>query len=288
MEASQSALAAGSTASSGSFATGPAAGAREPLRVLALIRAWGTLTMLSFRQLLWSTNTLMVLFPLIGCTLFLLRRRYDQIAYLPRAINAFSHEFVILIFAAFIVPICALAYATTSIGGDRENRTLLFLLVRPIPRSLVFLAKMTATLPLVLGMVLGSFYLYCRLAGAAGELAFELYLPAIFFMTIAYISLFHLFAVTFRHSTIAALTYALFMEFFLGNMPGIIKRLAVNFYGRSIMFNLGLEEGVDLPDPQWFEPVSVTTGANALIWIAVGSLALALAIFQRREYHDLT
>jgi ABC-type transport system involved in multi-copper enzyme maturation permease subunit len=262
--------------------------ASEPARLPALVRAWITLTMLSFRQLLWSSNTLMVLFPLAGCTLFLLRRRYDQIEYLPRAINAFSHEFVILIFAAFVVPICALAYATTSIGGDRENRTLLFLLVRPIPRSLVFLAKLTATLPLVLGLVMGSFYLYCRLAGPAGRLAFDLYLPAIFYMTIAYISLFHLFAVTFRHSTIAALTYALFMEFFLGNMPGIIKRLAVNYYGRSIMFNLGLEEGVDLPDPQWFEPVSVSTGADALLWIAAGGIVIALAIFQWREYHDLT
>lgn len=258
------------------------------LRPVELLRAWTTLAMLSFRQLLWSSNTLMVLFPLVGCTLFLLRRRYNEIEYLPQAINAFSHEFVILIFAAFVVPICALAYATTSIGGDRENRTLLFLLVRPIPRSLVFLAKLTATLPLVLGIVMGSFYLYCRLAGPAGELAFDLYLPAIFYMTIAYISLFHLFAVTFRHSTIAALTYALFMEFFLGNMPGIIKRLAVNYYGRSIMYNLGLEEGVDLPDPQWFEPVSVATGANALLWIAAGGIVLALAIFQWREYHDLT
>lgn len=288
MESRQPAYASSVSSLDGTLAASRSPAAQEPSRVLAVLRAWVTLTMLSFRQLLWSTNTVMVLFPLLGCALFLLRRRYDRIAYLPRAINDFSHEFVILIFAAFIVPICALAYATTSIGGDRENRTLLFLLVRPIPRSLVFLAKLTATLPLVLGLVMGSFYVYCRLAGPAGALAFDLYLPAIFYMTVAYISLFHLFAVTFRHSTIAALTYALFMEFFLGNMPGIIKRLAVNFYGRSIMFNLGLEEGVDLPDPQWFEPVSVSTGAAALVWIAAGSLVIALAIFQWREYHDLT
>ena len=58
-------------------------------------------------------------------------------------------------------------------------------------------------------------------------------------MTLAYVCLFHLFAVAFRHSTIIALVYALFMELLLGNLPGIVKRVAVNYYGRSIMYDAG-------------------------------------------------
>ena len=107
-------------------------------------------------------------------------------------------------------------------------------------------------------------------------------------MTVAYVSLFHLFAVCFRHATIVALIYSLFMEFFLGNMPGIVKRLAVNFYGRSMMYELGAEEGVQAPDPEWFVPISVEAGATALWWITAGGLLLALAIFQWREYRDLS
>src|SRR5690606_21100110 len=110
----------------------------------------------------------------------------------------------------------------------------------------------------------------------------------IFYMTIAYTSLFHLFAVMFRHSTIIALTYALFMEFFLGNMPGIIKRIAVNYYGRSMMYNLGLDEGIKMPDPTWFQPVSASTGGLALLWISVVSFVAAMFIFEYREYRDLT
>src|SRR5690606_20830577 len=136
------------------------------------------------------------------------------------AFDYFSVRFVIVAFASFLVPICALAYGTSSIGGDREDRTLLFLLVRPIPRLLILLAKVVATLPLVTGLVVGSFYVYCSLVGEVGLLAFQLYLPAMLFMSLAYVGLFHLFAVAFRHSTIIALVYALFMEFFLGNMPG--------------------------------------------------------------------
>lgn len=255
---------------------------------MKLWRAWSTLLMLSFQRLLWSTNTMMVAFPLVGCAMFLWRRRYSEIDFEPRAFNAFSTEFVIFIFASFIIPICALAYATTSVGGDREDRTLLFLLVRPVPRTLILAAKLLATLPLVVGLVVASFWIYCRLAGPAGRDAFSLYLPAVFYMTLAYVGLFHLFAVAFRHSTIVALIYALFMEFFVGNMPGIIKRIAVNFYGRSMMYDLGAGLGVESPDPDWFVPVSAQAGCASLAAIAVIGTLLAVVVFARKEYHDLT
>ncbi|MEX2118511.1 MAG: ABC transporter permease subunit [Pirellulales bacterium] len=250
-----------------------------------LLRAWTMLFWLSYRRLLWSANTLMVLFPLAGCGLFLLRRRYDRMHNLADAFQSFSN-FLILVFVSFVVPVCALAFGTASIGGDREDRTLLFVLVRPIPRPLVLLAKFFASLPLALGLVVGSFLVFCELAGKAGALAGQLYLPAVFYMTVAYVGLFHLFAVSLRHSTIVALIYALFMEMLLGNMPGIVKRVAVNYYGRSLMYAAGHGEG--LGTPSWFEPISPSTAAWVLALFGAGGLALALLVFQRREYRDLT
>jgi ABC-2 type transport system permease protein len=252
-----------------------------------LLRAWTTLLWLSFRRLLWSGNTLMVLLPLSACTLFLLRRRFWLQPMSFESFNGFS-LFMMFVFASFVVPICAVAYGTASIGGDREDRTLLFLLVRPVPRPLIFVAKFIATLPLVVGLVMGAFFVYCQLGGEIGRQAFPLYLPAIFYMTIAYVSLFHFFAVSFRHSTIIALIYSLFMELLLGNMPGIVKRVAINYYGRSMMYAAGVPKGLERPDPQWFEPISAATSASALVGIAVGGLLVALVVFQRREYTDLT
>ena len=254
---------------------------------MSLFRAWTTLLWLSFRRLLWSGSTLMVLLPFSACALFLLRRRFWQQSISFESFNEFS-EFLMFAFASFVVPICAVAYATASIGGDREDRTLLFLLVRPVPRPLIFFAKLIATLPLVLGLVMGAFFLYCRLGGEIGSQAYSLYLPAIFYMTIAYVSLFHFFAVTFRHSTIIALIYSLFMELLLGNMPGIVKRVAINYYGRSMMYAAGVPEGLERPDPQWFEPISAATSAGALAGITLVALFVALVVFQRREYTDLT
>jgi ABC-2 type transport system permease protein len=252
---------------------------------MRLLRAWTTLIALSFTRLFWSSSTLMVLLPLAGCLLFVLRRHYNPPEFTLKEFREFS-EFLIVVFASFVVPICALAFGTASIGGDREDRTLVFLLVRPIPRWLILLAKFTATLPLVLGMVVGSFWLYCRLAGAVGQVAFDAYLPAVIYMTLAYVCLFHLFAVAFRHATIIALVYAVFMETLLGNLPGIVKRVAVNYYGRSILYDAGNAEGIRLP--KGFEPLSVEVASWALGGIAVGGLVLACVIFARREYRDLT
>lgn len=252
---------------------------------MRLVRAWCTLFWLTFRRLLWSASTLMVLFPMTFLLIFLYWRKYDQISNLDQAFQRFSN-FVILVFVGFFVPVCALAYGTSSVGADREDRTLLFLLIRPVPRWLVLSAKfMAAVLPTV-ALVTLTFILGCRLAGPAGEKAYQFFLPAVLYAALAYLGLFHLFAVSLRHSTIAALIYAVFLEFLLGIMPGIVKRITVNYYSRSLMYAVASTEG--LQRPGWFEPISVTTATWTLIAIALGSLLLATLVFQFREYRDLS
>ncbi len=253
------------------------------------LHATTALFWLSLRRLAWSMTTLMVFFPLAGCALFLFRfqRRLNRVPFdFDRAFERYSEVFVLVIFASILLPLCTLAYATTSVGGEREERTLVFLLVRPIPRWLILFAKFCATLPLVLILLMGSFYGYCQIAGPVGHKAFAMYAPVLALMITAYVSLFHLFSVMFRHATIVALIYALVMESFIGNMPGIIKRVAVSFYGRSTMYELGAPYGIEAP--KYFESISVAA-ANATLWaVTLGGLLLAMIIFSRREYRDLT
>jgi hypothetical protein len=71
-------------------------------------------------------------------------------------------------------------------------------------------------------------------------------------------------------------------------MPGIAKRFAVNYYGRSMLFQLGAPEGLRPPRETFFEPLSAQSAAWWLAGIAAGGLLLAMAVFQRREYRDLT
>ncbi len=256
---------------------------------MRLLRAWLTLVWITFHRLLWSLNTFMVMFPLAGAALVLLRWRRrlgtNTLEEYNHSFTLFSDVYVIQVFTLFLLPIVALAYATTSIGGDREDRTLLFLLIRPVPRWLILLAKVCATAPLVVGLTVGWFWLYCTLAGPIGGEAFRLYLPSVFLMALAYVAVFHLFAVMFRHSTIIALLYALFMEALVGNMPGVIKRLAVSFYGRSVMY--GRAEPYGLEAPEVFEALSPASATWALLAITAGTLLVGMAVFQRREYRDL-
>jgi hypothetical protein len=67
-------------------------------------------------------------------------------------------------------------------------------------------------------------------------------------------------------------------------MPGIVKQVAVNYYGRSMMIELG---GLK-PPATWFVPVSADAGVWALAGIAAGSLLAGVLLFQWREYRDLT
>jgi ABC-type transport system involved in multi-copper enzyme maturation permease subunit len=251
------------------------------------LRAFLSLWSLSVRRLLWSTNTVMVLLPITGGALFLLRRNYGGASELEKAFRSFS-EFLLVVFASFLVPICGIAYGAAGIGGDREDRTLVFLLMRPVPRPLILLGKFLASWPLTLALVMGTFWLYCRLAGNVGALAFTAYGPVVALMATSYVSLFQLFAVCFRHATILALLYSLFMELLIGNMPGIVKRVAINYYGRSLMYTAGREHGVRPPDERWFELLQPSTASWALAGIAGASLLAAVLIFQRREYRDLT
>lgn len=254
---------------------------------MKLVRAWLSLVWLSFKRLLWSSNTWLAVLPLVGCLLFLAKRRYGVGGFTEQSFDRFSDHFLIRRFFGIILPLGALAFSSGSIGGDREDRTLLFLLVRPVPRWLILLAKYCATLPLALGVTIGGFYLCCLLTGDVGEVAFHAYLPAVFYTSLAYCGLFHLFAVTFRHSTILALVYALLVENLLSHVPGIVKRVAINYYGRTLLFAAGEPDGLHTPNPHWFEPFSPWAAQGALVAFAIGGLLLALVIFQRREYRDL-
>lgn len=239
---------------------------------------------LSFTRLFWSVNTLMVFLPVFGCGLFVLRRGFGQITPPAAAFDAFGN-FLVFVFTSFLIPICALGFGTTALGTEREEQTLVLLLTRPIPRWQVLLAKILASVPLGCGLVLGSFAVYCRLAGPVGMLAFKMYWPGMLGMTVAYMALFHLFAVAFRHPTMLALVYALFVELFVGNLPGSIKQLAINYYGRSLLYDLGASAG--LKTPRGFETIPPAQAYGTLGVITVGCLLLAFIVFEWKEYRDI-
>lgn len=201
----------------------------------------------------------------------------------------FSNWVVFILFLNFLLPIWSLSFATDSLGGEREGRTLVWLLTRPISRPAIYLAKFVALLPFSVGLNLGGFGLICLAAGQAGTTAFRWYWPAVFWGTITFSALFHLLSALFQRPAIVGLVYSFFLETFLGTMPGYFKRMSISYYIRCMMFEPLRQHGISLPEK---EAVYLPVPGDTAWWILAGGslalLGLGMIIFSRKEYRDLT
>jgi ABC-type transport system involved in multi-copper enzyme maturation permease subunit len=200
----------------------------------------------------------------------------------------FSNGLVFALYTSLLLPILSLSFATEALGGEREGRTLVWLLTKPVSRSAIYLAKFVGLLPWSLGMNLGGFAVLCLLGGPPGRLALERYWPAVLLGTLAFCALFHLFSALFRRAAVVGLVYAFFLETILGNMPGMLKRVSLSFYTRCLMFDLAGDYGVAPEKPEIYLPVSGTTAALALVGVTTVLLGAGMLWFSRAEYQDLT
>jgi ABC-2 type transport system permease protein len=201
--------------------------------------------------------------------------------------HVFSTWVIFSVFLGFVLPICSLSFATEALGGERESRSLLWLLTRPLPRWSVYLAKFVAILPWSLGMNLGGFIVICLLGGAPGRLALRLYWPAVLGGTVAFCALFHLMSALFRRAAVLSLVYAFFLEWLVGSMPGTMKRASLSFYTRCLMFDEAAAHGLAPDRPSIYLPVSGATAWIVLSSLTVAFLVVGMVVFSRGEYQDL-
>ena len=152
-------------------------------------------------------------------------------------VYVFVNAIVFGLFLNFLLPLWSMSFATEALGGDRESNSLIWLLTRPLPRPAIYLAKFVAMLPWSLALNLGGFGLLCLLAGPPGRETFKLLWPAVLCGALAFSSLFFLIGAFFRRPAIVAIVYTFFLESILGNMPGYLKRVSINFYTRCMMYD---------------------------------------------------
>jgi hypothetical protein len=200
----------------------------------------------------------------------------------------FSSWLVFAVFLGFLLPILSLSFATEALGGEHEDRTLVWLLTRPLPRSSIYLAKFVALLPWSLGLNLGGFALLCASGGPPGYLALRLYWPAVLGGTIAYCALFHLMGACFRFAPVVALLYSFFLETVLGSMPGAMKRISLSFYTHCLMFEAAQPYGIHPEKPSIYMPVDSVTAWSVLLGVTAALLVVGMVIFARSEYGDVT
>jgi ABC-type transport system involved in multi-copper enzyme maturation permease subunit len=241
------------------------------------------LALVSFRRLLRSRQS-------VVCALLLAAAGLASAAWSLRhgpGFQEFVSEVVLPVYVSFLLPMFCLCCATPSVAADREEKNLVYLLATPLPRPLICLAKYAASLTLAIAWTIATWAVLTRFAGPVGRALFRPFCPAVFWSTLAYVGLFHLFSVAIRRATMVALVYALFLETLLGNMPGIVKRVAISFYTECMILDAGARLGMHPTagrDPALLLPISGDAAWTVLCVVGVLLLGAGVWVFSRTEY----
>ena len=254
------------------------------------MNSWLYLVYFSFRRQLRPRRLVVAFILFAVIALLVVFRGFFE----PWEVKSFSCWIIALPFCRFFLPIIALTLGTAIIGDDREDKTLVYLSIRPISRSSMYLAKLLGSLPLALGISLGGGFGLCATASICGGLPLPLseiawmFLPTITCATLAYLAFFGWLGAVFRHATLIGIAHVFLVEFFMGQVPGVLKRISISFYVRCMLYDAGGEHGIGPRNQAIFQPVGGDEAAITLISVAVGFLLLGMYWFSRREYRDLT
>ena len=197
----------------------------------------------------------------------------------------FSRWVIFGMYLSFILPLFSLAYASGAIGAERESRTLIWLMTRPLPRSWVYLAKLLGVIPWCLLAGMGGLLVLGLAGGPLGMRAVGVYWPTAFLGTIAFTCLFHLFGALFRRPAVLGLVYLFFFETLVANLPGSLKQLSLNYYIRSLFYHDAVSE-VSSAMPATldvYEPASSATAVAVLLIASFVLTLLGMIIFARQE-----
>jgi ABC-2 type transport system permease protein len=214
-------------------------------------------------------------------------RASDGRAFPGGGLYVFTRGVVFAVILSALLPLWSLAFATEAIGGPRESGELMWLLTRPVPRPMIYLAQWLAVLPWALALNVGGFAAICLSAGAPGWLALQLYWPGVAWPTLAYVSLFVFLGAVVKRPAVAALAYSFSLEMVAGNLPGPLKQASISYYARCMMMERASEYGMEVEKSTVFLPVSSTAALATLLTVTLTLLLLGMWWFSRAEYHEV-
>lgn len=223
-------------------------------------------------------------------------------------------EFVLswMLIPQALLPLIALLYASGIILDEQEDQTITYLLIRPIPKWLIYLVKMAATWTTTVALViiltaLTYTAVYFRSDNTLAEVlpraskAASIHSLAV----IAYASLFGLLGLLTKRSLVAGMIYTVVIEGVLANLPLSLRMATVIYYCRVIAYrtldfkvtwhnsrtdDVAAETWfIDLlKDPQIAEHPQLSTCILVLVVATIICTALAAFLCSQREFHVKT
>lgn len=195
-----------------------------------------------------------------------------------------------------LVPLAALVYASGMIQDEVEDQTITYLLIRPLPRWSIYVAKLLATLVvtaaltaaftaatfLVIGWGQGEYWS----SGGLGRMARTI---ALFALSLtAYNSLFGALSLLMRRAILLGVGYIILLEGIVANIDFVIRKFTVMYYfrvlcerwlelGYAAKYSIDLEAAPDVRDC-----------LLALLGTSLAAVVLASGIMGSREFRVKT
>jgi ABC-2 type transport system permease protein len=251
-----------------------------------------TLFMLTLRQHVRGRRLMiaMLLFLLPTVFALLVRGFYPDF---PRQHLAFALIFNLIPHG--LLPLAALLYSSGMIQDELEEQTLTYLLIRPLPRWGIYLAKLLATL--VVTTVLSSVFTLVTYAAIywGSENFWTQIMPrdagrtaAIFALALcAYCTFFGWTSLLVRRSFILGVGYIIIFEGVIANVDFAVRKITIMYYLRVLA-----QRWLDFTRPDWSIDLTTAATASECVWtLAIASLAftlLAIVSFTTREWRVKT
>lgn len=201
------------------------------------------------------------------------------------ALTNYARWVVFAIHLGFLLPLVNLAFASQAIGGEREGRTMIWLLTRPLPRPAIYVAKWLGVLPWCMAISLVTLAALGWAGGPVGRDAAWAFAPAVALGSIAYASVFHLLGAIVRRPAVMGLAYLFFFETLVANLPGSLKFLSLNYYVKSLLYDVVNARVVSLTPEALdvYAPCDAATATASLVGTAIAVTAIGAVWFSRAE-----
>ncbi len=209
----------------------------------------------------------------------------------PVSTDAVFGMLVWLLYLRFVVPVLGLFYGTSLIADEVEDRTIIHLFTRPVPRGAVLLGKYAAylvcTLLLVLPSVVIAYFLLAPLGAGIGPsfpaLAADLAVLAA--GLVAYGAVFAWVGARMSRPLLVGLVFAFGWEPAVLLVPGYLKWLTVAFYLDALVpYAMPQESAVGMLLQAFQQWPRVGTSLIGLALITGGFLWAATRAVTVREY----
>lgn len=190
-----------------------------------------------------------------------------------------------------LIPLVAAVYAIAVVGQEVSQRTIVYLVTRPIPRWILYLARVAASITAT--AVVSMIAIFAVSAAVYGPMhVFSKGIPGdmlgVCVGSFAYVALFTLLSLWINKAMVAILLYAFGLETAAANMPGDMGLLSIKNYLSIIADKPVLQTGNKLADAVASQSALATmsrgTALPIMVILTVVCLTVGAIWFSNFEY----